>query len=155
MVSQQKKILISLMSALVFFVVANPETFLFIRRYAGAWVASSTGCPTNRGLFLHTIVFMLVVYALMYDRSEKADPVDPIDKAVERVDDMDVPEPMKVNDSPMPMRPTAMQQKMIETSITPPPPDMSKVLGNKEPGLKDGRYAECSCSDGTEFMLLK
>ena len=154
MASQQKKILISLMSALVFFVVANPETFRFMRRYVGSWVASATGCPTHKGLFLHTVVFMLVVYALMYDRSEKADPVDPIDKAVERVNDMAVPEPMKVNDSPRPMKPTAMQQKMIETAST-PQPDMSKVLGNEDPGLKSGRYAECSCSDGTEFMMLK
>lgn len=156
MVSQEKKILISLMSALVFFIIANPQTFVMMRRVVGPWVASQTGCPTMNGLFLHTVVFMLVTYGLMYERSEKADPVDepvdPLDKAVERVDDMKVPEPMTVDDKPMPMRPTAMQQKMIETAAM---PEMSKMLGNQDPGLKSGRYTQCSCSDGSQITMLK
>ena len=45
---QEQKFLISIMSALVFFVVANPETFRVMRKVFGSWVSSPTGCPSTR-----------------------------------------------------------------------------------------------------------
>ena len=68
---QEQKLLISIMSALVFFVIANPETFRVMRRVFGSWVSSPTGCPSTGGLALHTIVFMLVTWGMMNIKREE------------------------------------------------------------------------------------
>ena len=59
------------MSALVFFVVANPETFRVMRKVFGSWVSSPTCCPSTGGLALHTIVFMLVTWGMMNIKREE------------------------------------------------------------------------------------
>ena len=66
----QQKFLISLMSALVFFIIANPDTFRLTRSIFGSWISGPTGCPTMRGLMLHTIVFMLVTWGMMNIKKE-------------------------------------------------------------------------------------
>jgi hypothetical protein len=48
----------------VFFVVANPATFKFVRSLAGSWVASADGLPTTAGLLLHALVFVIVAHFL-------------------------------------------------------------------------------------------
>ena len=63
----------SLMSALLFFLIANPETFILVRRIFGDWVASATGCPTVLGLVLHSVVFMLIVWGMMNIKRENED----------------------------------------------------------------------------------
>jgi len=57
----------SFYSALVFFLVANPETFKFSQMIFGKFldIASAGGCPTAAGFFLHTFAFFLVMLALM------------------------------------------------------------------------------------------
>lgn len=58
----------SFYSALVFFLVANPETYKIIQWLIGRFIggtASPAGCPTPLGLFFHTIVFFFVMLALM------------------------------------------------------------------------------------------
>lgn len=70
---QEQKLLISVMSALLFYVVANPETFKLVRRLFGGWVSSPTGCPTMRGLVLHAIVFLLITWGLMNVKREFAE----------------------------------------------------------------------------------
>lgn len=67
---QEQKFLISIMSSLVFFIVANPETFRFVRKIFGSWVSSPTGCPTTRGLLLHTVVFLLITWGMMNIKRE-------------------------------------------------------------------------------------
>lgn len=62
---QEQKFLISLMSALLFFLIASPEMFQLVRRVFGNWVASPTGCPSTAGLLLHSVVFLLVTWGLM------------------------------------------------------------------------------------------
>lgn len=62
---QEKKFMISLMSALVFFLVAHPQTFLLVRKLVGEWVSSASGCPSKRGLLLHSLVFLLVTWGMM------------------------------------------------------------------------------------------
>lgn len=54
-------------STLVFFLIANPETFRLTQRTFGGIVsiASEGGCPTPYGFFLHTGIFFLVLWALM------------------------------------------------------------------------------------------
>ena len=58
----------SFYSALVFFLVANPETYKIFQKLLGGVfgeVASLSGCPTPFGLFLHTAVFFFVILGLM------------------------------------------------------------------------------------------
>ena len=70
------------MSALVFFVVANPETFRVMRKVFGSWVSSPTGCPSTGGLALHTIVFMLVTWGMMNIKREEYAPFEPVTEEV-------------------------------------------------------------------------
>lgn len=101
----QEKFLISLMSALIFFVVANPETFILMRRLLGQWVAGPNGCPKFAGLILHTIVFMLVVWGIMLLKKEA-----PAKKVEEEEKISVVPVPMK--DAPLPL--PDMTEEQIE-----------------------------------------
>ena len=72
---QKKKFIISVVSALIFFVVANPETFKITRRVLGGWIASADGSSTMLGLIFHAFVFMLIVWGLMNLKREKAEGV--------------------------------------------------------------------------------
>lgn len=59
----------SVYSALVFFLVSNPETYKLTSSLFGDWVAGSSGCPSAGGLFLHTAVFLAIVFFLMKIRN--------------------------------------------------------------------------------------
>lgn len=60
-----EKFMISLLSAIIFYIVAHPTTFKVVRGFAGDWVSSATGCPSIAGLALHALVFMAIVWGLM------------------------------------------------------------------------------------------
>jgi hypothetical protein len=45
---------------ILFFVVASPATFKFMRRMLGGWVASAEGVPHAPGLLLHSAVYVLL-----------------------------------------------------------------------------------------------
>jgi hypothetical protein len=68
---QQEKFLISVISGLTFFIVANPETFRLVRRVLGPRIATPTGCPSTMGLLVHTLVFVLVVWGMMNLKKER------------------------------------------------------------------------------------
>jgi hypothetical protein len=56
---------------IVFFAVANPETFKLVRSILGNWVASADGLPTTAGLLLHALVFVILchcLYKFLYGR---------------------------------------------------------------------------------------
>jgi hypothetical protein len=57
----------SFISALVFFIVANPETYKFTQLLLGSFfeVAHPMGAATPAGLLLHTVVFFLAMLGLM------------------------------------------------------------------------------------------
>jgi len=58
----------SFYSALVFFLVANPETYKITDWIFGDVfppIANNAGAPTPVGLFLHTILFFVVILSLM------------------------------------------------------------------------------------------
>ena len=57
----------SFYSALVFFLVANPETFKLTQRLFGGLItiASDGGCPTAYGFFIHTFLFFLILWGMM------------------------------------------------------------------------------------------
>ena len=57
------KVKFSLLSALIFFLVANPVTFRFVNSIIPG--VANNGCPTAFGFMLHTFVFFLVSFALM------------------------------------------------------------------------------------------
>ena len=65
MVSGPGQICVFMISAVIFFTVANPATFRLMRRMLGKWVSSPNGCPSIRGLALHSAVFLLIVWGLM------------------------------------------------------------------------------------------
>jgi hypothetical protein len=67
---QEEKFIISVISGLTFFVIANPETFRLVRRVLGPGIATPTGCPSTTGLLVHSVVFILVVWAMMNVKKE-------------------------------------------------------------------------------------
>ena len=67
---QEDKFIISIISGLTFFVIANPETFRLVRRVLGPSIATPNGCPSTFGLVIHTIVFTLIVWAMMNVKKE-------------------------------------------------------------------------------------
>jgi hypothetical protein len=54
----------SLYSALIFFLVANPVTFRFTNSLIGGIAVN--GCPTAFGFLLHTVVFFLISFGIMF-----------------------------------------------------------------------------------------
>ncbi len=54
-------------STLVFFLIANPETFKLTQRFLGAFftLASDKGCPSTLGFFFHTLLFFLTLWGFM------------------------------------------------------------------------------------------
>ena len=54
-------------STLIFFLIANPETYRVLQTYLGRFItlASDTGCPTPTGFFLQTGLFFAVLWAFM------------------------------------------------------------------------------------------
>ena len=146
---QEQKFLISIMSALVFFVVANPETFRVMRKVFGSWVSSPTGCPSTGGLALHTIVFMLVTWGMMNIKREEYAVFEPAIQEV--VGPSPVPGP-----APGPTPPP----KMVD--MPSPLPGMSEEqFSTFDSGMKlesmdlttDGEAVTCSCSDGRSAVI--
>ena len=59
---------ISIFSAVIFILVINPYTYIFTQNLLGGilgQIANMNGCPTTRGLILHTIVYILLVRGSM------------------------------------------------------------------------------------------
>ena len=54
-------------STLIFFLIANPETYKMSQILLGGlvMVADRTGAPTATGFFLHTFFFFLVLWGAM------------------------------------------------------------------------------------------
>jgi hypothetical protein len=54
-------------TTLIFFLMANPETYKLLEKLLGGWVsiASEGGCPTPTGFFLQTALFFVVLWSFM------------------------------------------------------------------------------------------
>ena len=66
--SSYKKWQISIFSAFIFILVINPYTYIFTQKILGGLlgkIAEINGCPTTRGLVLHTLVYILLVRGSM------------------------------------------------------------------------------------------
>jgi hypothetical protein len=59
----------TLQAVLLFFLIANPLTYRLTNSLLGGLtgrLADPSGCPTSKGLLVHSAVFGVIVYALMY-----------------------------------------------------------------------------------------
>lgn len=59
----------TLQAVLLFFLIANPMTYRLTNSLLGGLtgrLADAGGCPTSKGLLVHSAVFGVIVYALMY-----------------------------------------------------------------------------------------
>ena len=58
----------SLYSAILFFIIASPFVYKLVDQLFGSVVriANASGCPTYVGVFVHSIVFGLIVFAMMH-----------------------------------------------------------------------------------------
>ena len=142
---QEQKFLISIMSALVFFVVANPETFRLMRKVFGSWVSSPTGCPSTGGLALHTVVFMLVTWGMMNIKREEYAIFEPMTEEVVGPTPGPGPTPPpKMVDMPSPLPGMAEEQfSMIDSGMKLESMDLTT----------DGEAVTCSCSDGRSAVI--
>ena len=56
----------SFYSMLIFFLIANPETYKMTESFFGRFFRiANGGCPTPAGLFFHTIIFFFVLWGIM------------------------------------------------------------------------------------------
>ena len=58
---------------LLFFLVANPVTFKAVASVLGSWVANSYGLPTQAGVLLHALVFVIVCHFVWRAVQKKRD----------------------------------------------------------------------------------
>lgn len=68
MSSSRTKINATILSVIVFLLVSAPFTYKITNGLLGGLagkLADASGCPTPLGLVIHSIVFGLIVYALM------------------------------------------------------------------------------------------
>ena len=66
--SSYKKWQISIFSAFIFVLVIHPYTYKLTQQMFGSIlgkIAEANGCPTTRGLILHTLVYILLVRGSM------------------------------------------------------------------------------------------
>ncbi len=57
----------SFYSAIVFFLVANPETYRIVNHFLSPFIGQTASglCPTPFGVIVHTILFFCAMLALM------------------------------------------------------------------------------------------
>ena len=62
-----KKWKYTLITTIIFLIIANPYTYILVNSLLGKLVkiASSTGCPTTAGLLIHAVVFTLLLRGVM------------------------------------------------------------------------------------------
>lgn len=68
MPSTSLKLSATIQSIIVFIIVSLPFTYRLTNRLLGGIIgnlADSSGCPTSLGLFIHALVFGLIIYCLM------------------------------------------------------------------------------------------
>ena len=158
---QEQKLIISLMSALVFFIVANPDTFRLMRTILGSWVSGPNGCPTTPGLILHTVVFMLVVWAMMNIKRESYAVYEPT--VAEVAPQVVGPSPQVVGPSPQmvdtPSPQPGMAEKtypMMDSGAMFAPMDINADMDMpamiKKPSMDQGATT-CACSDGRKVII--
>ena len=151
-VKQQDKFTISLMSALLFFVVANPETFKIMRHLVGGWVSSPTGCPSTKGLILHAVVYLLITWFLMnINKVERADGSD-----TSTGDSTDTSTGDSTDTSTGTTSSSSVGASSGDDSAPVPIDPMPVATQSVQPytGDEAGTYTTCSCQNGKNVMIM-
>ena len=160
-VTQKQKMWISLLSGLLFFIVANPETFKFVRKILGDWISSPTGCPTVAGLWVHAFVYFLLTWGLMNTGQKEYATGDEEMMNIDDVEDNNSPETdnqsmMDLDTRPIPK----LGKKGTTTDVKPYGEDddddydsinLTTMLGG---GDKKGTYDKCSCESGKSVVIM-
>jgi hypothetical protein len=175
---QKKKFMTSLVSAFLFFIIANPETFIIVRRVFGNWVSSATGYPTIMGLILHSFVFMLIVWGMMNLKRENAEgdlepssmgpPPEAVPEGEAMKDGMlppqeDMEQPMTDFSSVTKLLPPVNTQPIVNQGTM---SKISNMFGGQDinentsamapvPAVYGTNWRQCACGDGTQVMVLK
>jgi len=169
--NQQKKFLTSAIAGLLFFIVANPETFIIVRKFLGNWIANQYGTPTMYGLLFHAFVFMMITWAMMnIGGRENADGAEE-----PKADKTSEPPPPSISGSaPVPntkdLPPVmAMEQPIADTpaiTTSPKPSEsvnngtmsyMNNLFGGPPSAPLNGsgtNWTKCECKNGTQVMVL-
>ena len=168
--SQKDKVMISLMSALLFLVIAHPETFKIVRKIFGVWVSTPTGCPSMSGLLLHAVVFFVITWLLMNvnkrekDEGSETPPEEEEEEEEEIVTIPDiVTEPtgqpsVVVNIPPPTVAPASavggfdVMEEQVSSPLLTGEIIEPTMLGSSK---FQGSYSECSCDNGGKVLILK
>lgn len=176
MLTHNRKLYISLMAALVFFIIANPETFKIVRSVLGDWVAGPTGCPTSAGLILHTGVYLLITYLLMNEK-EKLEGEDEAknedDMKEAKKEEKEEEKEMKEEEKEMKKETDIVgidlsdesQFDTVEATTemmaapvpapTPAPAPAPSPVTDLTRMLSGTSWRKCACEDGGEVLVLK
>jgi hypothetical protein len=68
MASQSDMITRTIRSVIIFIIVSLPLTYKITNRLLGGIIgklADASGCPTGLGIFVHSVVFGLIIYSFM------------------------------------------------------------------------------------------
>lgn len=165
---QEQKLLISIMSALIFFIIANPDTFRLMRRILGSWVSGPTGCPTMKGLILHTLVFLFVSWGLMNIKKEGYMGPGPETSSM----DVEVPDNVVIDDIVTAAGPSTIEAPPMMADVASPlpgfeedqyaPVDTGLMLDSMDIGTevdvpisKGAKSVSCGCSDGSTVSITR
>ena len=133
---QEKKLAISFMAALTFFIIANPSMYRLMRRILGKWVSGPTGCPSSSGLLLHTVVFMFVTWGMMNIKYEgfevKGPDEEPTPEAEPEVEEEEVP-----MEEVEPVEEPVMEEEDDDVSMMPMAPPRMAEVESPLPGMAE------------------
>ncbi len=132
---QEKKLLISIMAGLLFFIIANPDTFRLMRRILGNWVAGPNGCPTTKGLMLHTVVYILISWGMMNVNNEAY--TIPIMGGMKQPESEPKPEP-RPELKPMPKMKSLPERPVRMADMPTPTPGKMDIVGFTDSGASFG-----------------
>lgn len=166
---QEKKLLISIMAGLLFFIIANPDTFRLMRRILGNWVAGPNGCPTTKGLVLHTIVYILISWGMMNVNNEAY--TIPTMGGVKEPEPEPEPRP-EIKPMPMPKMKSLPERPVRMADMPMPTPGKMDIVGFTDSGASFGHMdinegidlparmsnkesTSCACTDGSEVTISR
>ena len=69
------KLKFTIYGTLLFFLISSPVMFSLTRSLFGNSLTDSSGCPTNTGVIIHSLVYMLALVGLMYLLKKHGDKV--------------------------------------------------------------------------------
>ena len=135
---QEKKLAISFMAALTFFIIANPSMYRLMRRILGKWVSGPTGCPSSSGLLLHTVVFMFVTWGMMNIKYEGFEVKGSVEEPAPEVEpEEEEPEEEVPMEEVEPVEEPVMEEEDEDVSMMPMAPPRMAEVESPLPGMAE------------------